>query len=481
MTNSKTTKRALVASILSLLLCVSMLIGSTFAWFTDTATTGVNTIQTGTLDIELMMKDGDSWTNAKDKALGFVDENGNAILNILWEPGCRYLLQPIKVVNNGNLNAKCKIVVSAVNINTNGDADLASVIDVYEDNTKLGTLRTFLDMASSATGIKEFILAPNGGEAAFGELKLVMQETAGNEYQGASLESIAITVFATQTTVEKDSSDNQYDANATYDKADEYKAAGYKVVNVNSQEELHMALNNATTTEPIAIMLSGDTDTYNFPTWTTYSGSFKNKTIAFIANSDKTFDATFFNVNGSGNLVGANLTIDGVNVNFPANSYMSNGYTGMNLADGKLVIKNATISGAQYLYVPTAEFINCVFENGADSYSICTYGAQNVTFTGCTFNTAGKAVLMYCDGAVTTNATLTNCTFNSDDSVADGKAAVETGDDGSKLSEFNIDFTNCTSNGFDANNSTSPLWGNKANSNMPTDRLNVIIDGVDVY
>ena len=59
MTTSKSTKRALVSSALAILMCVAMLIGTTFAWFTDTASTAVNKIQAGTLDIALEMKDGD--------------------------------------------------------------------------------------------------------------------------------------------------------------------------------------------------------------------------------------------------------------------------------------------------------------------------------------------------------------------------------------------------------------------------------------
>ena len=55
MTSSKSTKRALLTSALALLMCVTMLVGATFAWFTDTASTGVNKIQAGNLNIELQM------------------------------------------------------------------------------------------------------------------------------------------------------------------------------------------------------------------------------------------------------------------------------------------------------------------------------------------------------------------------------------------------------------------------------------------
>ena len=93
MTNSKSTKRALVSSALAILMCVAMLIGTTFAWFTDTASTGVNKIQAGNLDIELQMKDNDdNWVNAEGKTLPFL-VNGKIPAEgtpILWEPGGTY-------------------------------------------------------------------------------------------------------------------------------------------------------------------------------------------------------------------------------------------------------------------------------------------------------------------------------------------------------------------------------------------------------
>ncbi len=201
MTNTKTTKSALLASILSLVICLSMLAGTTFAWFTDSATTGVGSIVSGTLDIDLVDAEGNS---LEGKTVGFKDLDKNG----LWEPGCRYTLETVKLVNNGNLHAKYKVVITA----TTGDVDLAEVIDVYEGETKLGTLRDFLNMKD---GIKEGVIAPKE-TLAFGTLTLVMQENAGNDYQGKSITGITITVVATQATVESDSFGNQYDAGAKY-------------------------------------------------------------------------------------------------------------------------------------------------------------------------------------------------------------------------------------------------------------------------
>ena len=88
------TKKALVSSVLSMLLCFSMLIGTTFAWFTDTASTAVNKIQAGTLDVALEMSNdgGTTWENAEGKTLEFIKAPGHGDEPVLWEPGCTYEL-----------------------------------------------------------------------------------------------------------------------------------------------------------------------------------------------------------------------------------------------------------------------------------------------------------------------------------------------------------------------------------------------------
>ncbi len=81
MTSSKATRRALVASILAVLMCAAMLVGTTFAWFTDTASTGVNKIQAGNLDVELEYSyDMENWKTATTSTKLFDDST-------LWEPG----------------------------------------------------------------------------------------------------------------------------------------------------------------------------------------------------------------------------------------------------------------------------------------------------------------------------------------------------------------------------------------------------------
>ena len=205
MTSSKSTKRALVTSALAILMCVAMLIGTTFAWFTDTASTGVNKIQAGNLNIELQMKDNDGkWVNAEGKTLPFL-VNGKIPAEgtqILWEPGCTYTLPELRIVNNGNLALKYKVVVSGIQ----GSAKLNEAID--------WTMK--LDDADFIMGSEHSLAAKNNDTADFDSFTIsgTMDKNAGNEYQNESIDGISINVYATQDTVENDSFGNTYDKDA---------------------------------------------------------------------------------------------------------------------------------------------------------------------------------------------------------------------------------------------------------------------------
>ena len=208
MTNSKNTKRALLASILSVVLCCAMLIGSTFAWFTDSDSTAVNKIQAGTLDVQLV--DAETGADLEGQTLNWKKAAGaTAGEAVLWEPGCTYELPAVKIKNNGNLALKYKLVISGVE----GNAKLLEAIEFTCNGLDINTEgRLKAKETSSALTIKGH-----------------MKETAGNEYQGLSIDGIGITVVATQDAVEYDSSDNQYDANAEYPvvvkNVDEFKNA----------------------------------------------------------------------------------------------------------------------------------------------------------------------------------------------------------------------------------------------------------------
>jgi len=203
----KNTKRALLLSALAIVMSVAMLIGSTFAWFTDSASTAVNTIQSGTLKVELEMlvdEANDVWETAEGKTLAWKKAAGApANEAVLWEPGCTYELPKLRVRNAGNLALKYQIVVTGFK----GDAKLLEVID-FELPTATNNYKGLAAGASDAFVIKG-----------------TMDKDAGNEYQGLTIDNIAITVYATQLEAEYDSLNNTYDAMATVDTEEELLAA----------------------------------------------------------------------------------------------------------------------------------------------------------------------------------------------------------------------------------------------------------------
>lgn len=228
MTNSKSTKRALLTSALALLMCVAMLVGATFAWFTDTASTGVNKIVSGNLDVKLMYStDMQTWKEATDQTKLFDD-------NALWEPGYTQVVY-LKIVNAGKLALKyeagfSKNYTSNRGENVNGDWYR---VDNY---LKIGTAETATKFANredvwSAISATEKTLAKDvmltdgwitlnaGEESEPFAVAIYMPTSVGNEANASrlrpsSVSGLGIEVRATQATVESDSFDNNYDANA---------------------------------------------------------------------------------------------------------------------------------------------------------------------------------------------------------------------------------------------------------------------------
>ena len=206
MENRKATKRALLTSITALAMCVVMLVGTTFAWFTDTASTNVNKIEAGNLDVVLQMEDGTGWKDAEGETLQF-KKAGSTNQDLLWEPGCTYELPKLRVVNNGNLKLKYKVAITGIN----GDAKLNKAID--------WTINNDGNLIDATATVKEYKLDAKNGATVDSDILTItghMKENAGNEYQGLTIDGIAITVTATQATGEYDSTRNDYDENADY-------------------------------------------------------------------------------------------------------------------------------------------------------------------------------------------------------------------------------------------------------------------------
>ena len=218
MNNKRATKRALLTSVMALVMCVVMLVGTTFAWFTDTASTGVNKIVAGNLKVDIVDKEGINHLDTLNftKAAGAPDGE-----QLLWEPGCRYLTVGFRIANKGNLALKWKAEINKDNI-VDGKAvptakdgvSLLDVIDFY-------VVTKAADGAETAVAIEDFVgNLTKGAKSDVYYIKGVIQTTAGNDYQDLTLEGITITVYATQDTVENDSFNNQYDKDAQYPDVD---------------------------------------------------------------------------------------------------------------------------------------------------------------------------------------------------------------------------------------------------------------------
>ncbi len=607
MTNRKSTKRALLGSIMAMVLCLAMLVGATFAWFTDTASTGVNKIQAGNLDVALEMKEGDSWVSAEGKTLDFVkaaDAKGEAIL---WEPGCTYTLPELRVVNNGNLALKYMIKITGIK----GDAKLNEAIE--------------WTIGDVAMGAEQHLKA---GESNEFTIKGHMKESAGNEYMDLTISGISITVYATQDTVESDSFNNQYDKNAAYKGTQEFTegthtlsngvvalnpndiavkasgqdtsvtitggyydggnggnnicvyamngatvtiqggtftvgsdangegnsvvesnggnivieggffytnynwrgfyyvlnqknnnpgtitvkggtfvnydpsqgddnlggsfvADGYSVVSEKhgddtwytvvkgtgvipgTQEDLNNAITDSTTKD-VAVIMPAD-QTLTLDNGIANEGA-KARNITFVGDGTQTVDVITNATGAEGGQLnyqrGSTFTFENVTVQAGEGSFDG-------IVCDELVYRNCTIKGKLTLY-GKATFINCTFDNTmANQYSIWTWGGTDVTFEGCTFNTNGKAVLLYGQATAEkpTDLVVNNCAFNDRKSGAAGKAAIEVGNDYNAT--YTLTVNNATVNGFAAGKNTgSTLWANK--NSMDAAHLTVTIDGAKV-
>ena len=224
MTNKKTTKRALTASIVSLMLCFTMLLGTTYAWFTDSVTSTNNIIKAGNLDIELEYWNGTAYEKVTDTTELFDNE-------ALWEPGHTEVAY-LKISNIGSLALKYQLNVNVVKETVgktvkNEDLKLSehlvfSVVDKeITTSDDLYTRQTAIDAAGDVKGLKtyngETKALVNTGDADYVALIIYMPESVGNEanHNGKDVPSIemGVNLLATQYAHEEDSFDNTYDEN----------------------------------------------------------------------------------------------------------------------------------------------------------------------------------------------------------------------------------------------------------------------------
>lgn len=222
------------------------------------------------------------------------------------------------------------------------------------------------------------------------------------------------------------------------------------------------ALANVTSGQAVEIALAEGT--YALPS------AAKGKNLTFVGTGDAVNTIIECKNDGYDKLNGSKVTFENLTIETDNETYR--GFIHVSGA----TYKNCIIKNQLTLYSngDPLLFDNCTFHASGNNYNVWTWGTS-ATFKDCTFNCDGKAMLVY--GSGTSEVTFTNCIFN-DFGGQNGKAAIETGNDYDAT--YTININNCKVNGFDVNSvSGSNVWGNK--NSMAADKLNVIIDNVDVY
>ena len=406
------TKRSLIFSVLAVALCLVMLIGATFAWFTDNASTGVNKIQAGTLDIDLVDMQGNS---LEGEFLDWVAKDGRAQSEILWEPGCTYTTEPFIVRNNSDLAIECRMMVNSFT----GDMELLDVIDyaLYQYDVTTGEV-----IESEPVPTSSFVLYPNMGQT--GDVMAVvlqarMSKDAGNEYQGMKLNGAGIVLQAKQYTSEFDSFDNQYDATAEYDKVPTVYIPSVEIpadttldgttstkptltgnMVITAEDNTLTLGNNTSIGEETAINMGGTTQKVE--------NSIKaegGQSLTMI-NGELVKDGTF----GKVRLGTSGSEQEALFEHMTFTDTLAPTHTGSSSNDTEEMIQIEAKSGGAGKYI----FRDCTFNNANVVVSGFNGGAPiEIIFENCTFNNTGNAdAIDITSNYATGKVTVRNCTFN---------------------------------------------------------------------
>ena len=510
MESSKSTKRALLTSALALLMCVTMLVGATFAWFTDTASTGVNKIQAGNLDIKVEYRttaDG-NW-QLLDNATDLFGAAGT-----LFEPGHTRVVE-LRITNAGNLALKYKIGMNVVSetAGTNKGGNPYKLSDYLKVATTgfqqypaeggiaqamewaifqkgdfgMWTARNFANFELEYTSNGN-VHALQPGAAQILGIKVYMPETVGNEANAISTDKAAsinfgLNVVATQYTVESDSFGTQYDKDAPLDfepvsTADELKAAAANGKNVQLTQDV--TLTDALTFDTaVTIDLNGKTLT-----------SSNNSGYSLVTKGDATIVNGTYKGTGSARGIGAygNLTMRNVTVDVA-------GLVGVacSAADSQYTIEDSTIKGGYALCNfnnnATINVSNSTLEGTTTGfYHNGSNSGLNLTVTGTKINAGNNgtdATGVYISGSTATRdaggyqkASFTDCTVK-------GNAAIE-------VKYTDLTLNNCTvtatvpaanasytqnNNGSTTNGFAVVSTDNATNNTMPKPEGTITING----
>ena len=389
----------MITSIIGMILCTSMLLGTTMAWFTDTVHVTGNQINTGSLKVDLLYG-SKLLKNTSEPIFGG---------DVTWKPA-HMEIRNLTIVNNGTLNLRY-----VLNLMMEADeSSLAQYFDVFvkedghADMSKAATEAAYKEMVlagqdgweeidslagifksgeSVLNGTLDFDASDKVEEKKFA-IAIRMKQSSNSDTQGKSMK-LGIKLDAYQ----EDIPDSEIGNLTTY-------------VNANSSTALNDALNGED--NKVSVTLAASAEAYQMPS---ISG---NKVITISGPKEAVVDLT------------KGAYMDNAVVSF--NGVTIKGSTGMSGSDyaalytPNVTYTNCTFDGPFRIGRDGATFVNCTFKNLGNDY-IWTYG-NDCTFENCTFESNGKALLIYTDGGnQVSKVSVTGCTFNATEGAKAGAIA----------------------------------------------------------
>ncbi len=404
------TKKALLASALSIVVCLAMLIGSTFAWFTDSVTSGKNTIVAGNLDVELeYKKQGDTNWQKVTKETSLFDSDA------LWEPGHTEVVY-LKVHNAGSLALKYQLSVT-VDSETAGTSVLGNEIKLSNYlmfGQAEGQQNAFADRDDAISAVqttaeklgdysKESTLLANDEE--YVALVVYMPETVGNEanYRGDAVPTIdlGVSLTATQTPYEEDSFDDQYDAGAWLD-ANGYVRNENGLITKDGVEDTYYVFD----ADSLAAISENSTADRNFVGQTVILNADVNLS-GVEWNPINDFYGTF---DGNGHTI-SNLTVNSTAESaglFGKNQYGSDSLISCTVRD--LTIKDAQVTGGESTGVVFGNLSNGKIQNVRVENAEVHGGKYVGGIVGYSYNAGGAQVI----GCTVTDSTIESLGSSSD-------------------------------------------------------------------
>ena len=367
MTKSRSTKNALISSILVLALCFSMLLGTTFAWFTDTAASNDNKVVSGTLDVELWQHTG---TGENDKVN--ISDSHDALFtdDILWEPN-RTEVVYLSIKNNGSLALKYKV---AIDVSVDSSVDLTEVMeyDIIE-NAQYGSVTAWADEGTAvvpgtnATQANDVELLPEAVH--YFALAVHMDKDAGNKYQGQSI-SFDIKVLAGQATEESGAFGDGYDADATYP-----NVSASVTVPADTTQSITLSANGMSVEVPVSALPTSTTSV--FLVYSTPSIDVTNNTVNY---------SSVELVDQNGDVIDLEGNTEAIAVTLPAQTAFAAGeivyiYHDGEYVDMATVAADGTISyeAAHFCEVVVSKEYNGEYVEVSDSNSFANGGAFKLT------------------------------------------------------------------------------------------------------